>query len=101
MISFGIVNVEKGVFSEIKAILEEDATFFIEKSKSSNVIQSKTLPDSIKAPIEKGSKLGEIIFSVDDEVVKTVNIVAAEPVKKLNIINMTTNLYSNWFKLLR
>ena len=101
MIQFGIVNVEKGVTTEIKAILEEDASFFIEKSKSSQVVQNKVLPETVKAPIEKDSKIGEVTFSVNDEVLKTVNIVASESVKRLNLINMTTNLYNNWFKLMR
>ena len=45
--------------------------------------------------------IGEVTYSINDEIVKTVNIVASESVKKLNLVNMTTNLYNNWFKLMR
>lgn len=97
----GIVKVEKGLKSEIKAILEEDASLFIEKSKSSQVVQNITFSDTVEAPIEKGSVIGQVTYSVGDNVVKTVNVVANESVEKINLINMTTNLYNNWFRLMR
>lgn len=97
----GIVNVEKGVTSKIKAILEEDASLFIEKSKSSQVVQNISFKENLDAPIQKGDIIGEATFSIGDEVVKTVNIVASDSVKKLNLVNMTTNIYNNWLKLLR
>lgn len=101
MIQFGIVSVEKGVTSDIKAILEDDASFLIEKAKSSKVTQNISIKESLDAPIEKGTIIGEVTFSVDDKVVKTVNVVASDTVKKLNIITMTTNLYNSWFNLMR
>lgn len=97
----GIVKVQKGIISEIKAILEEDASLFIEKSKSSQVIQNISFNETVEAPIQKGTIIGQVTYSVGDNVVKTMNIVADQSVEKLNFINMTTNLYSNWFKLLR
>lgn len=97
----GIVKVEKGLKSEIKAILEEDASLFIEKSKSSQVVQNISFSDTVEAPIEKGKVIGQVTYSVGDNVVKTVNVVANESVEKINLINMTTNLYNNWFRLMR
>lgn len=97
----GNVNVEKGVNSSISAVLENDASFFIEKSKSSQVIQNISFSDNLEAPIEKGSIIGSATYSIDNKVVKTINIVASDTVKKINLVNMTTNLYDNWFNLLR
>ncbi len=98
---FGKVTVQKGVTSEVNAILEENASMFIEKAKSSKVTQNVTLSERIEAPIEKGSVIGEITYSVDNEVIKKVNIVASDTIKKINLINMTTNLYNCWFNLMR
>ena len=97
----GIVSVEKGITNEIKDLLEEDASFFIEKARTSQVVETKTLKEKIKAPIEQGTIIGEITYSVNDEILNKINIVANESVKKLNIINMTTNVYDNWFNLMR
>lgn len=101
MILFGKVTVEKGVVSEIDALLEEDASFFIQKSKSSQIVQNISFKDKIEAPIEKGAVIGEVTYSLDDKVIKKVNVIASDTVKKLNLINMTTNVYNNWFNLLR
>lgn len=97
----GIVKVEKGLKSEIKAILEEDASLFIEKSKSSQVVQNIAFSNTVEAPIEKGAVIGQVTYSVGDNVVKSVNVVANEAAEKINLINMTTNLFDNWFRLMR
>lgn len=59
------------------------------------------MQDNIEAPIEKGEVIGEVTYSVDNETIKTVNIIADEEISKLNLINMTTTLYNDWFNLLR
>lgn len=97
----GIVKVQKGMSSEIKAVLEEDASLFIEKSKSSQVVQNISLSDTLEAPIEKGVVIGQVTYSVGDKVVKTVNVVANQKVEKLNFITMTTNLLNDWFRMMR
>ena len=97
----GKVSIQKGVLSEINAIMEDDSTLFIEKAKSSKVVQNISLNDRIEAPIEKGSVIGEITYSLDDKIIKKVNLVASETVSKLTLVNLTTTLYDTWFKLLR
>ena len=97
----GIVKVEKGISNEIKAILEENAVLFIQKSKSSQVTQNITYKEIVNAPIKKGEILGQATYSIGDNVVKTVNIVANHSVEKLNLVNMSTDLINKWFKLLR
>ena len=99
--SFGKVLVEKGVSSEIDAILEQDASFFIEKSKSSQITQNVSFSEKLEAPIEKGQIIGEVSYSIDNKVIKKVNIVASDTVKKLDFMNMTLNLWNSWFNVLR
>lgn len=101
MIQFGEITVQKGVISNINAILEEDASLFIEKAKSSQVVQNVSFKENINAPIEKGEIIGEVTYSLDNKVIKKINIVASETVKKINLVNMTTTIYNDWFKLLR
>lgn len=97
----GTVTVDKGVKSEINAIMEDNASLFISKSKSNQVVQNISFNEKINAPVNEGDILGTATYSIGDEVLKTVNIVASETVKKLDLINMTTNLYNTWFNLLR
>ncbi len=95
------INIDKGVFSTVDAVLESDSGTLIEKGKSNSITSSIVLDDNISAPVYAGQKLGEVSYSIDGEVVSTVNIVAKEDVKKLNIGNMCARVIENWFNLLR
>lgn len=50
----GSLEVEKGVDTSVNAVLSENASFFIKKSKSSSVVQNITFKENVEAPIEKG-----------------------------------------------
>lgn len=95
------INVDKGIFSTVDAIFESDCGSIIPKNKSKNISTEMVLPDTISAPVTKGQKLGEISYSIDGKVVSTVNIIAKEDVKKLNLVNMSSRVIESWFKLLR
>lgn len=95
------MSVQKGVTSSVNAVLSEDASFFIKKSKSSGVTQNVTFKDNLEAPINKGDVIGTVTYTLDNQVIKTINIVAEDSVKKINLINMTLNVCENWFKMLR
>ena len=95
------INVDKGITSNVDAIFESDAGCLIKKGNSKNITSNISLDDNISAPITKGQKLGEVIYSVNEETIAKVNIVAKEEVKKLNLINMCARTIENWFTLCR
>ena len=95
------INVDKGIFGSLDAILETDSGCLIQKGKSKNISTNITLDDTISAPISKGQILGEIKYSLDGKEISKVNIVAKEDVKKLSLVNMSARIIENWFKLLR
>ncbi len=95
------VNVDKGIFPTVDAILESDSGCLIPKGKSKTISSNIILDDTISAPIYKGQKLGEVIYSIDNEEISRVNIIAKEDVRKLNLVNMSVRTIENWFTLLR
>ncbi len=95
------ITVDKGIFGTVDAVLETDSGCLIEKGKSKSISTNIALSDTVSAPISKGQKLGEITYSIDEEEISKVNIVAKEDVKKLNLVNMSARVIENWFKLLR
>ncbi len=97
----GTLEVKKGISSSVNAILSEDASFFIKKSKSSNVTQNVTFRENIDAPIKIGEILGTVTYSLDDKIIKSINIVADKDVKKLTFMNMAGNVINEWFTLFR
>lgn len=95
------VSVNKGVVSSVDAVLESNAGTLIEKGRDKDVEQNLKIEENISAPITSGQKIGEISFSLDGEVLSTVNIVAKEGVEKINLFTMSKRVIYNWINLLR
>ena len=93
------ILVHKGTTNSVEVSFESDAGSLIPKGQSANIVTTVSLPETINAPINKGEKLGEVIFSLNNETLGTVNLVANNTVKKLNIGNMVALVVEKWFTL--
>lgn len=95
------ISVEKGVNTSVEAILSKNSGTLIEKGKDKNIEESLTLENYVTAPVALDQKLGEISFSLDGEVLSTVDIVAKNAVDKINLFTITKRIYYSWIDLLR
>ena len=95
------ISIDKGVQATIPVILENDAGILLAKGSEKNIEQTVTIDENISAPISVGQKVGEISFSLDGEVLTTVNLVSQVAVNKMDIATMSTKVFSSWFNLLR
>ena len=95
------LNVTKGVYPTIDAILSENSGTLIEKGKDTNVEQILTLDDTVSAPISSGQKLGEVSFVLDGKTLSTVDIIAKNDVEKINLFTMSKKVIYSWIDLLR
>ena len=95
------VSVNKGTKDTVEAVLEEDCGTLLKKGDDKNVEQVLDLEDTISAPIKKGQKLGEISFTLNGELLSSVNIVANEDVEKNNLFTIMKKTYYSWINLLR
>ena len=95
------LNVDKGIKETVDAVFENDSGCLIKKGKSKDITSNISLDNTVSAPITKGQKLGEITYSIDNEIITKVNIVAKENVKKLTLVNMSARVIENWFTLCR
>ena len=95
------ISIDKGVQATIPVVLENDAGILLAKGSEKNIEQTVTIDENISAPISSGQKVGEISFSLDGEVLTTVNLVSQVAVNKMDIATMSTKVFSSWFNLLR
>ena len=95
------VSIDKGVQATIPVVLENDAGILLAKGSEKNIEQTVTINENISAPISSGQKVGEISFSLDGEVLATINLVSQVSVNKMDITTMSTKVFSTWFNLLR
>ncbi len=93
--------VNKGTTDIVEVIFESDAGSLIPKGQSANITTTVALPEIIEAPVIKGQKIGEVIFSLNSETLGTVNLIANADVKKLSFGNMLAHVVERWFTLLR
>ena len=95
------VSIDKGVQATIPVVLENDAGILLAKGSEKNIEQTVTIDENISAPISNGQEVGEISFSLNGEVLSTVNLVSQVSVNKMDIATMSTKVFSTWFNLLR
>lgn len=95
------ISVDKGVSVSVEAVLAENSGTLIEKGKDKEIEQNLTLEDNIEAPVSSGQKLGEISFSLNGDILSTVDIIAKENVDKISLFTMSKRIYYSWVDLLR
>lgn len=57
------INVEKGKSDKVNIIAKEDLRVLVKKGNKQDIKKEIVLPEAIKAPFEKGQKVGEIIVT--------------------------------------
>jgi D-alanyl-D-alanine carboxypeptidase (penicillin-binding protein 5/6) len=92
--------VTNGLKTEIDAIVADQAALVIDTAQYEQVSVEVDLPETIKAPVYQGQKIGEIVFFVQEKAVKTVDIVAAQEVEERTPARIFLNHLINWFRQL-
>ena len=95
------ITVNKGNRENINASFETDSGILIKKGTDKNIEKNINMENIINAPITKGQKIGEITYSLNGEIISTVNIVSDRDVEKLNLFTMGKQVYYLWINLLR
>lgn len=95
------VEIKKGTASSVDAILENDAEVLMSNGNSKDITQEIKLDDTFTAPILEGQKLGEVEFSINGNVVSTVNLVANKSSDKLSFGSIIKFVMNKWFNMLR
>ena len=95
------VEIKKGTTSSIDAILENDAEVLMSNGSSKDITQEIKLDDTFTAPILEGQKLGEVEFSINGNVVSTVNLIANKSSDKLSFGSIIKFVMNKWFNMLR
>ena len=93
------VTVTNGTELKAKLVTPENHSFLIEKGKENNVTSSFNIPDTITAPIKKGDTIGNIVVKLGDDILGTVDIVAAETIDEMTFKNALKRMCKYMFKL--
>jgi len=79
------IPVADGTQKTIGGESRENLNVLLKKGEDNNITQKIVAEDSVKAPIKKGDKIGEVDFFVGDEQIGSIDIVAKNDIDKINI----------------
>ena len=82
---FSTIKVWLGKKNDVNITTEEDIYLTIPKRKKKTIKVNLEYDGPVHAPISKGQKLGKIIVSVSDEIVKEVDFFSSETINRSNI----------------
>ena len=94
-------NVTKGVNSKVNLIIENDVGILVKKGEDKNINQIISLEENITAPVYEGQKIGEIVYTLNNEEIYKTNIIAEKTVEKKTFFSISAYVYTNWFNVLK
>lgn len=77
------------------------AELWFQKVNRGNIVTNISLNEKIDAPVKKGDVLGKVTYSIGEDVLSEVNLIASISINKLSFGNMISYLFQNWCNLLR
>lgn len=94
--AMGEVPVEKGMTDTVEAVVAEEISVLVPKGKEAQwEIKTELLP-AVSAPVEAGTKVGELVYLRDGEEVGRVELTAGENVEKANVDTMLRRMLAGW-----
>ncbi len=95
----GVVQVGKGIKERVEVIAEEDVGSIVEKGQEKKITMEKRLPAYVDAPVVQGQKLGEIRVYNDGDLVKELNLVAAEDIPRSGLLKEILKMLAETYLL--
>lgn len=93
----GEVEIEKGSTESVKFIVKEEISVLIPKDSGANwEVEIDTLP-SLKAPLERGSKVGELTYVLDGKTVGKTDLITEKSIEKANLHIILERIIKNWW----
>ncbi|MDT8903101.1 D-alanyl-D-alanine carboxypeptidase family protein [Anaeroselena agilis] len=92
--------VERGLAATVDAVAAGPAALVVPTADYSRVTVEVDLPKTIRAPVYRGQKIGEVVFFVDDKAKKTVDLVANCEVSERTLVKTFLRGLLHTFRLL-
>lgn len=94
--AMGEVPVEKGMTDTVEAVVAEEISVLVPKGKEAQWETKTELLPAVSAPVEAGTKVGELVYLRDGEEVGRVELTAGENVEKANVDTMLRRMLAEW-----
>lgn len=92
------VEISGGKEKQINGIAAQDFAMLLGKEESKNFDIKTELQSPIKAPIDKGQKIGVLTIEKDGKVIGTVDILSDREVQSANVYDYFKNIINQWIQ---
>ncbi|WP_294547197.1 D-alanyl-D-alanine carboxypeptidase family protein [uncultured Pseudoflavonifractor sp.] len=79
------IDVLLGEADCVQPVLSQSSRILVDKAQLNGVTSQISLCENVEAPVEAGQKLGEMVVTVDGQVLQTIPIVAERAVARLTV----------------
>ncbi len=86
------VPVVLGEKETVSTVLSDQTPILADKSALTGIVKTVEVADSVTAPVEAGQKLGTLVIRPDGQILRQIDVVAAEPVARLTWLQVTLAL---------
>ena len=95
--NMGKAFVERGIPETVEAVTEEEISVLVPKGQGTAVTQQVILNEALKAPLEKGTVVGELKVYQGETILGTWPLTAAEPVEQAGWLEMVRRMIHKFF----
>ena len=89
------VKVLSGVKNEVTTKINGNS-FLVGKGLDKKIERQTVYPESVKAPVKEGEKIGEAVYTLNGELLGKNEIIAAETVEKITFFGLLAKLFGKY-----
>lgn len=97
----GDVHVRKGLGVSVPVAYESNEAILMKRGQKDKLKEEIRLPEYLDAPVAAGDNGGEVVFTLDNEVMKKIPLVTTGEVAKATWLKMFWRMAVHWFSLAR
>ncbi len=90
--TLGKIKLEKAAIKEIEIVQQENMTYLANRGEGKLISKEIILKEKLKAPLEKGTKVGQILFKKDNKVIEKKDITLERRIPKIKYSEMLVKM---------
>lgn len=98
---YGEIPVYKGYERTVPLLINKSATMPLTEFEAENLYTKISLPDMVKAPVEKGENIGTISVYLNDEIICESMIIAERSIKEKRMLEYMLDVFQAWLELMK
>ena len=93
----GSLKVAKGLTTRVNVMFKDDVNLLVRRGEKPKVTKEVILLEDIEAPISVNESLGEVVYSVDGNVIGKGTLVAENGVERATFVKLLFRMIVDWF----